>query len=259
VAALNDSIKTGRGKACETNTIMADRSLAKRLLYDTIQFSARLSAAALFHVRCSGREYEPREGGALVLANHQSLFDPLIVGLTLNRRMSPLARDTLFRFAPFAWLIRSLDAIPLDREGPGLAGLKEMLRRLKAGQIVLIFPEGTRTPDGEVATLKPGFSALAKRAKVPLLPMGIDGAYQAWPRTQLLPGLATIHVNIGEPIMPAEAQAAEDRELVAEVERRIRRCHRLARQSRLRAMGCYSAEPVGLGVAEHTTSATHVA
>jgi 1-acyl-sn-glycerol-3-phosphate acyltransferase len=238
---------------------MADRSLAKRLLYDAIHCSCRLSATALFHIRCSGREYEPREGGALVLSNHQSLFDPLIVGLTLNRRMSPLARDTLFRFAPFAWLIRSLEAIPIDREGSGLAGLKEMLRRLKAGQIVLIFPEGTRTLDGEVATIKPGFSALAKRAKVPLLPMGIDGAYQAWPRTQLLPGLATIHIHVGEPISPEEAQAASERDLVAEVQQRIHRCHQLARQSRLRAMGFTSTEPTRLGIAEHTTSATHVA
>ena len=239
---------------------MADRSLAKRLLYDTIHCTCRLSAVGFLRVRCTGREHEPREGGALVLSNHQSLFDPLLVGLALNRRMSPLARDTLFAFAPFAWLIRSLDAIPIDREGSGLAGLKEMLRRLKGGQVVLMFPEGTRTLDGEVAPLKAGFSALAKRSHVPLVPIGIAGAFEAWPRTQLLPGLTTIHVHIGEPISPEEAESADDRELVAEVERRIRLCHRIARQSRMRAMGLDDPhESTHLAVADGTTSATHVA
>ena len=71
-------------------------------------------------------------------------------------------RDTLFGFPPFRWLINSLDAIPIDREGIGLGGIKESLRRLKAGEMLVIFPEGTRTKDGNVGELKPGFLALAQ-------------------------------------------------------------------------------------------------
>ena len=225
---------------------MAERSLAKHLWYEYLHVTCRLAAVALLRVRCTGRENQVPAGGALVLSNHQSLFDPVLVGISLDRRLNFLARDTLFKSVPFRWLIQSLDAIPLDREGLGLAGLKETLRRLKRGEMVLIFPEGTRTSDGEVKRLKPGFSVLASRTNVPILPIGIDGAYDAWPRTQRLPGLATIHVHIGTPIPPEVARQTDERQLVAEVERRIRHCHDVARRSRLRALGQSPAEPLAV-------------
>ena len=191
----------------------------------------------LFRIRCDGREHVPSHGGALVLSNHQSHLDPVLIGLACDRRLNYLARDTLFRFAPFRWLINSLDAIPIDREGMGLGGLKETLKRLKAEEMVLIFPEGTRTIDGEVAPLKPGFCALAKRAKTPLVPVAIEGAWHAWPRSKPLPRRAVIHVRFGPPILPEEIAHFDDRQLVADVERRIRECHQLARKSRVQAGG----------------------
>ena len=78
--------------------------------------------------------------------------------------MNYVARETLFRLPLLAPLMRFLDAFPIDREGSGLSGLKETLRRLKRGELVLIFPEGTRTTDGEVAPLKPGFISVARRS-----------------------------------------------------------------------------------------------
>jgi 1-acyl-sn-glycerol-3-phosphate acyltransferase len=210
------------------------RSLPKRMWYGLLHFIFRLLATLLFQIRVAGRDRVPRKGGVMVLSNHQSHFDPVLIGLACDRRLNYLARDTLFGFAPFRWLIESLDAIPIDREGLGLAGLKETLRRLRGGEPVLIFPEGTRTRDGEVAALKPGFSALAKRAGVPLMPVAIEGAYQAWPRRQLLPRVSTIHIQFGEPLLPAAAATFDERQLVAEIERRIRACHVLARQSRKR-------------------------
>ena len=212
------------------------RPLPKRLWYGFLHVVCRLLATLLFQVRVRGRERAPRYGGVLVLSNHQSYFDPVLVGLACDRQLNYLARSTLFGFAPLRLLIQSLDAIPIDREGIGLAGLKETLRRLKRGELVLIFPEGTRTRDGEMSPLKPGFSALAKRAGVPLLPVGIDGAYQAWPRRQLLPGASTIHIQFGEPLSADAAAAYDDRQLVDEIERRIRECHRRARYSRRRAV-----------------------
>lgn len=215
---------------------LAKRSWPKRLWYGFLHFVCRLLATVFFQVRIAGREWVPTEGGVLVLSNHQSHFDPVLIGLACDRRMNYLARETLFGFAPFRWLIQSLDAIPIDREGLGLSGLKETLRRLKSGELVLIFPEGTRSRDGEVAPFKPGFSALAKRASVPLLPVAIDGAFQAWPRRRLLPGLSTIHIQFGEPLSAAAASAYDERQLVAEIERRIRACHALARESRERQL-----------------------
>src|SRR5690242_3785594 len=126
------------------------RTLAKRLGYDTFRVLARTFGVWMYGLRVVGREHWPAAGGGLICANHQSMFDPPLVGLTCPRRMNYLARDTLFRVPILGPLITFLDAIPIDRDGSGLSGLKETLRRLKAGELVLIFPEGTRTHDGEV-------------------------------------------------------------------------------------------------------------
>src|SRR5262245_45844162 len=117
---------------------MAQRSWPKRAWYNVLKFLCRLGGVLFFQYRCEGRRNIPAQGGVLVLSSHQSHLDPVLVGMAFDRRMNYLARDTLFGFAPFRWLIRSLDAIPLDREGLGIAGLKETLRRLKREELVLI-------------------------------------------------------------------------------------------------------------------------
>ena len=193
---------------------------------------ARLVGVILFRIRCQGREHFPRAGGALICANHQSFFDPVLVGLACDRRVNYLARESLFHFGPFGWLIRWYDAIPIQREGMGIGGLKESLRRLKQGEMVLIFPEGTRTMDGQVKRLQPGFCALARRAKVPLVPVGIDGAFDAWPRGQSLPGWAVIHLDIGQPLEFEDFETMSDGQLVEELQHRITTCHAAARQGR---------------------------
>lgn len=215
---------------------MAQRSFPKRVWYDFLRVVFRLIGVAFFRVRVFDRQCIPKSGGALVVSNHQSHLDPILVGLSCDRRLNFVARDTLFGFPPFRWLIYSLDAIPIDREGIGLGGLKESLRRLKAGEMLLIFPEGTRTPDGDVGHLKPGFLALARRSKVPLLPVAIDGAFDSWPKRNLLPGLAVIHVRYAKPLSPDEVSRLDDASLLAEVDHRIRQCHALTREIRRKAM-----------------------
>ena len=202
-----------------------------------LRFCARLAAVGMFKIRCQGRQYVPETGGALMLSNHQSNLDPILIGLSCNRGLNYVARQTLFRFRPLAWLMTSAGGFPIDREGGGLAGLKETLRRLKQGRIVVLFPEGTRTRDGEVQPLKPGFSAIARRAGVPLVPLAIDGAFDAWPRGRRLPRPAVIHVQFGRPIAPDEFAQLSDDELAGLVEERIRACHARARASRQRASG----------------------
>ena len=208
---------------------MAERSFPQRFGYSALRVLCRLVGVILFGIRCQGRHNMPRDGAVLICSNHQSFFDPVLVGLTFNRRLNYLARRSLFRFAPFRWLIQFLDAIPIDRDGLGLSGLKESLRRLKRGEIVLIFPEGTRTPDGSVQPLQPGFCALARRGKAILLPVGMDGAYDAWPRSVKLPRRSSIRVCVGQPLTPAEVDELDDQRLIGEVEQRIRRCQEQAR------------------------------
>ena len=207
-----------------------ERTFTKRLGYDALRVLCRTVAVWLYGLRVEGREHWPESGGGLICSNHQSMFDPPLVGLTCPRRMNYLARDTLFRVPGLKQLITFLDAIPIDREGGGLSGLKETLKRLKAGELVLIFPEGTRTHDGQVAPLKPGFISVARRSRVPLIPVGLDGAYQAWPRTSPFPRLGHVAVAIGEPISAEQAAALSDDDLLSELSRRIHACHAKARE-----------------------------
>lgn len=210
----------------------ASRSWAQHAGYDLFRVFARLFGSALYRVRWEGAENYPSEGGGLICANHQSYFDPVLVGLTCNRRMNYLARDTLFKSLILGPAIRFLDAIPIDRDGGGLAGLKETLKRLKRGELVLIFPEGSRSRDGELSPLKPGFCAVARRSRTPLIPVAVDGAYQSWPRTARLPTLGRIAVVVGQPILPEEIALLSDEALVAELARRIATAHARARTIR---------------------------
>ncbi len=172
-----------------------------------------------------------------MLANHQSHLDPVLLGLACDRRLNFLARQTLFSFPPLGWLINSLDAIPIHREGSGLGGLKETLKRLKRDELVLMFPEGTRTPNGDIKQFKPGFCALARRAGVPLLPVGLDGAFNSWPRWRHFPLPGVVHIQFGPPLRPDEIARLDDTALVAEIEARVRDCHAAAKAARLRALG----------------------
>jgi len=209
----------------------------KRFGYCSLRLLARWSVVLLYGMRAFGRTRIPRDGALLVCPNHQSHFDPVLVGLLFPRRLNFVARKSLFEIPLLRWLIAYLDAIPIDRDGMGLEGLKTSLRRLRGGEAVLIFPEGTRSPDGEVAPLHPGFCMLARRGQATLLPVGVDGAFEAWPRTALLPRPGLIFACVGEPITPQEFAEMDDKAIVAELECRIRACQLEARKRRWHAAG----------------------
>lgn len=220
---------------------MKQRSWAKRVTYDLSRVAARLVGVVGCRLRCEGREHVPLEGGALVCANHQSYLDPILIGLACDRRLNYLARRSLFRHPAFRWLIQWYDAIPIEREGMGLAGLKETLRRLKRGEAVLIFPEGTRTSDGQIGPLKPGFCALARRGRVPLVPVAIDGAYAVWPRSQKLPQASPIWIQFGPAISPEEVAQLTDDELMSRVHAALLACQQQSRYLTKRGQVHFSA------------------
>ncbi|MDP1797027.1 MAG: lysophospholipid acyltransferase family protein [Planctomycetaceae bacterium] len=158
-------------------------------------------------MRARGFENLPKEGGALLLINHQSYLDPLLVGMPLPRPISYLARDSLFRVPVLGWILKNTYVMPISRESASTASLREAIRRLQHGFYVGIFPEGTRTETGAVGPFKPGFLALLRRADVPVIPVGVAGAYEAMPRGTpfLWPG--KVRVVFGE-ALPREKLAA---------------------------------------------------
>jgi 1-acyl-sn-glycerol-3-phosphate acyltransferase len=143
--------------------------------------------------------------------------------------MSYLARLTLFRFSPFGWLLQSVGGIPIDRDGSALAGIRATLEALQRGEMVLVFPEGTRTRDGNLGVFKPGLSLVARRAKVPIIPAAIEGAYHAWPRAAAVPRAGTVHVHYGRPLAPQQIASCSEEELAVLVEHRVRECLALLR------------------------------
>lgn len=159
-----------------------------------------------FSLRMQGQRNMLPTGPALIVANHQSFLDPLVIGLCARRPLVYLARKTLFRNRYFAAMIRSLNAVPIDQEGIGKEGIRVILEQLALGKAVVVFPEGERTPHGNMLPLKPGIHLLIKRTQAPIIPVGIAGAFAAWPRSRPLPTLAplalppvpgTISVSLG--------------------------------------------------------------
>lgn len=230
----------------ERSATEGSRSWAKRISYDLSRVAARLLAVLVCWIRCEGRSHVPAEGGALLCANHQSYLDPILLGLACDRRLNYLARQSLFRFPVLRSLIEWFDAIPIEREGLGLAGLKETLRRLRRGEMVLVFPEGTRTHDGSIGPLKPGITALARRGRVPLVPVAIAGAFEAWPRTRRCPLPRPIWIQFGPPIPPAEVARLTDEQLLERLRDALLACQAATRYHR-RASARADARPVVTG------------
>jgi 1-acyl-sn-glycerol-3-phosphate acyltransferase len=197
----------------------------------------------LFSLRIEGGRHIPRTGPALLIANHQSFLDPVLLGLCTSRPLRYLARRTLFKNAFFAWLIRALRAIPIDQEGVGKEGLRTILDELQAGEAVVVFPEGERTADGKLRALRPGIHLLIRRTQAPIVPVGIAGAFEAWPRKRkapvpaplfLPPGKGTIAVAVGQPLPAGHfAEAPREQalsELAVELQKLQARAERLQRK-----------------------------
>lgn len=169
-------------------------------VWSVIQIVLRLAFALWLRYRARGHDKITHRGGMLLIINHQSFLDPLLVGLPLRRPVSFLARDNLFRVPFVGWVLRNTYVLPINRESAATGALREMIARLKAGFWVGIFPEGTRSPDGSLGEIKPGFLAMLRRTNVPVCPVGIAGADRALGRNHQIPHLSTVRVVFGDPI-----------------------------------------------------------
>jgi 1-acyl-sn-glycerol-3-phosphate acyltransferase len=208
------------------------KPLGKFLCYTVFRYLFRLAGLLLFKYHCIGRHYLPKSGGAIICANHQSHLDPPLVGMAPSRHCIYLARKTLFKNPVFGFVISMLDAIPLNRDGMGIEGIKATLRKLKAGEAVVMFPEGTRTKTGKLQNLKTGFITLARRSKVPLIPCGFVGAYDCLPRGGKLPCLERIRCVYGPPISAEQVTEMSDEAIIELLTLRMQDCIRQAEISR---------------------------
>ena len=162
-------------------------------------------ARALFRLTITGRERIPRAGGAVVVANHESWLDPIIVPLALPRKPAFLAMEELWGMPVVRLALRAYGplAIPLQRGAVDASALRRALKVLEDGHLLIVFPEGGISPDGHLRPFHRGAAMLAARAGVPLIPIALDGTSDALPLGRILPRPRPITVRIGTPIEPA--------------------------------------------------------
>jgi len=170
----------------------------------------RVALGGICRMRGYGAEHVPPTGPAILACNHQSYLDPVLVGAFTTRGLHYMARDTLFRNRLFGRLIRSYNAFPVKRGAADLTAIKHSLRVLADGCALLLFPEGTRSHDGRVAPMHAGVMAIARRSQAPLIPVAVDGVFEAWPRSRRLPRWARVYVAFGPPIESVSIAALDD-------------------------------------------------
>lgn len=186
--------------------------------------------------RARGMEKLPARG-ALLLSNHQSFLDPLMIGLPLNRPISYVARHNLFQVPFVGWVLRNTYVMPINRDAAGTASIREAVRRMRHGFLVGIFPEGTRSADGRLGDIKPGFIALIRQGRVPVVPVGISGAHEAMPRGAILPRRGRVRVVFGPPLPEEEvarlSARGHEQELLTFMADRLELCRQAAEAWRL--------------------------
>ncbi len=177
-------------------------TLEKAQVYRLLQPIAKVLAWVLFRPKVSGTHHIPERGGVLIVANHPTYLDPILLAIVSPRPLSFVAKRPLFSMPivrTFLWLC---DCIPVEQDAPDRRALRLSVQKLRRGDALVIFPEGTRSDHGRMRPFQLGPALIAAEAQVPIVPCGIAGAYQAWAMEAPLPKPAPIAIVFGSPFFP---------------------------------------------------------
>ena len=162
---------------------------------------SRLAGRLLFQFRVIHRERMIQGGPGILAMNHQSYLDPPLAGITCDRAIYFLARRTLLDVPLLGWVLPKVNVIPVNQEGVDRTAIKTLIRLLQAGNGVLVFPEGSRTLDGNLQPAEPGLGLVIAKTLAPVVPMRIFGAREALPRGGGGLRRVPITIVIGEPLV----------------------------------------------------------
>lgn len=200
--------------------------LAMQRVYGFCHYWIRVGYDLAFRGDVVGLEHLPRAGGFLLAANHASFIDPPLIGCQIPRQIAYFARKTLWRGGFASWWLDTVGTIPVDRDGgQDISAIKRVLKALREERALILFPEGTRTPDGHFQPAKPGVGFIACKTQVPVVPVRIVGSFEALGKGRSLRLGTPVTIVFGPPLAPSDyddpkagkerAQVASDRIMAA--------------------------------------------
>jgi 1-acyl-sn-glycerol-3-phosphate acyltransferase len=179
-------------------------------------------ARTLFSFKVAHPERIIETGGALLAMNHQSFLDPPLAGICCKRQIYFLARKSLLDWPVLGPILPKLNVVPVNQERADMSALKTVIKLVRAGNCTVVFPEGSRTPDGRLQPAQAGIGLIIAKTLVPVIPMRIFGAHEAFPIGAKFPKLRPITIVVGEPIKFTEADlAGEGREVYQRLSERV--------------------------------------
>ncbi|GAT34997.1 1-acyl-sn-glycerol-3-phosphate acyltransferase [Terrimicrobium sacchariphilum] len=170
------------------------------LVYCIFYNLAKILAKTLFRMRVVHPERMIETGPLILAVNHSSYFDPPLAGICSRRAVYYLARKSLLKWPFFGPLFPDMNVIPVERDGNDMSALREVIKKVKEGNGIVLFPEGTRSKDGNLQKAKAGIGLVIAKTQAPVVPMRIFGAYEAFPKGTKRMRFTKITVVIGEPI-----------------------------------------------------------
>ena len=166
----------------------------------------------------------PPAGPVVLAPNHVSFMDPVLITIPIHRPLHYMTLEPFFRVPGLGALIRWCRAFPVREAEADRQAVRTAIRLLRAGEPLVIFPEGGRTPDGRLQPFRPGAFRIALQADAPVVPVTIQGAFEAWPADRRLPRPGRITVTYHPPVtrkdLPPDADRKAQPELQAELVRR---------------------------------------
>jgi 1-acyl-sn-glycerol-3-phosphate acyltransferase len=197
-AAPEESAQEGATSGVGKARVLTHKTLVYRICRTAVRLYLRLRHRMLVE----GLECLPTDAGALIVANHQSVLDIPLIAASTPRHVAFVARKSLANSRLLGFVMRECGAVLIDRGAGDRGAMRVMVEHLRRGDLVTIFPEGTRTIDGRVGLFKGGALLAARKAGAPIVPASIRGSYAIWPRSRRFPGPGRLAVRYSSP-MPA--------------------------------------------------------
>lgn len=181
-------------------------------MYKILKTIVSILFKLIYKVKINGLENIPKDGAFIISANHTHIFDPISIAILINRQIFFVAKKELFKNKLLSKLFLSLGVISIDRKNNDFKAIKSCFRVLKNGNILGMFPEGTRVKNIDISNMKKGVALIALKSKVNIIPVHIDATYKIF---------SSININIYKEINTENFQKLEESEAIDKLTQKL--------------------------------------